>query len=126
MKKKLSSLSCRSCNPLPQVEEEEAIHLSLPLVVEPEKSNNGTSLFSFTWKQSISLSLIWENKSYVSSRGKQTKKKKKQSISFSLWKAILCLMWKQQQKEKQSSLSLSLSLSLTCGNDPLSHVEAEE
>jgi hypothetical protein len=104
-------------------EEEEAIRLSLPLVVEPEKSNNGPSLFSFTWKQSISLSLIWENKSYVSSCGKQTKKKK-QSISLSLWKAILCLMWKQ--KQKQSSLSLSLSLSLTCGNDPLSHVEAEE
>ncbi len=73
-----------------------------------------------------SLSLIRENKSYVSSCGKQTKMKKKQSISLSLWKAILCLMWKQQQKEKQSSLSLSLSLSLTCGNDPLSHVEAEE
>jgi hypothetical protein len=71
----------------------------------------------------LSLSLIWENKSYVSSCGKQTKKKK-QSISLSLWKAILCLMWKQ--KQKQSSLSLSLSLSLTCGNDPLSHVEAEE
>jgi ATP-dependent helicase/DNAse subunit B len=70
-----------------------------------------------------SLSLIRENKSYVSSCVKQ-KKKKYQYISLSLWKSILCLMWKQ--KQKQSSLSLSLSLSLTCGNDPLSHVEAEE
>jgi hypothetical protein len=54
--------------------------------------------------------------------------KKKQSISLSLWKAILCLMWKQSRR-RNNLLSLSLSLTHThthtCGNDPLSHVEAE-
>jgi hypothetical protein len=107
-------------------EEEDAIHFSLPLVVEPEKSNSGPSLFSFTWKQSISLSL---------------------SLSH-LGKQILCLiMWQaDEEEEEEEVIHLSLivesnplsdveaaaegetiiSLSLTCGNDPLSHVEAEE
>jgi len=73
------------------------------------------------------------------------------SLSFShLGKQILCLiMWQADEEEEEAIhlflivesnplsdveaaaeeetiISLSLSLSLSCGNDPLSHVEAEE
>jgi hypothetical protein len=101
-------------------EEEEAIHLSLSFMVEQKKNNNESSLLSFTWKQSIFFFhlgkqilcfIMWQAK---------IMKKKKQSIFFSLWKTILCPMWKQQQEKKQSCLFLS------CRNDFLSHVEVEK
>jgi hypothetical protein len=106
-------------------EEEEAIHLSLPLVVELEKSNNGPSLFSFTRKQSMFLSHLGK-KSYVSSCGKQRQIRRRSNPSLFHCGKQSFVPCGSSSRRRNNHLSLYFSLSLSCGNDPLSHVEAEE
>jgi hypothetical protein len=99
--------------------------ISLSFMVEPEKSNNGPSLFSFTRKQSMFLSHLGK-KSYVSSCGKQRQIRRRSNPSLFHCGKQSFVPCGSSSRRRNNHLSLYFSLSLSCGNDPLSHVEAEE